>query len=347
VIAKDAQGDIAALQMRLAELDLERERVLAALDRLKQSDAPKPEPTASAEHVPSTPAMSNADKIALFRSLFRGREEIFPRRWENTKTGKSGYSPACANEWVRGICEKPRIKCMECPNQAFIPVSDDVIRSHLQGRDSANLKRTDSFVAGVYPLMPDETCWFLVADFDKQAWRRDALAYLATCREKHVPAALERSRSGNGAHVWIFFAEPVPASQARRLGAHLITETMDRCPDIGFESYDRFFPSQDSMPIGGLGNLIALPLQNGPRHHGNSVFVDDEFQPIEDQWAFLSTLRRMAWGEGDAIVERASAAGRILGVRLPLDGDDEEPWLAPPSRRKSELPIVGKDAGRC
>jgi superfamily II DNA or RNA helicase len=343
VIAKDAQGDIAALQMRLAELDLERERVLAALDRLKQSDALKPdEPMASAEHVPSTPAMSNADKIVLFRSLFRGREEIFPRRWENTKTGKSGYSPACANEWVRGICEKPRIKCMECPNQAFIPVSDDVIRNHLQGRDSTNLKRTDSFVAGVYPLMPDETCWFLVADFDKQAWRRDALAYLATCREKHVPAALERSRSGNGAHVWIFFAGPVPASQARRLGAHLITETMDRCPDIGFESYDRFFPSQDSMPIGGLGNLIALPLQNGPRHHGNSVFVDDEFQPIEDQWAFLSTLRRIAWGEVDAIVERASAAGRILGVRLPLDGDDEEPWLAPPSRRKSELPIVGE-----
>src|SRR6266481_4560494 len=116
--------------MRLAELDLERERVLAALDRLKQSDAPKPgEPKASVEHVPSSSAMSNADKIALFRSLFRGREEIFPRRWENAKTGKSGYSPACANEWVRGICEKPRIKCMECPNQAFIPVSDDIVRS--------------------------------------------------------------------------------------------------------------------------------------------------------------------------------------------------------------------------
>jgi hypothetical protein len=206
VIAKDAQGDIAALQMRLAELDLERERVLEALDRLKQSDALKPdEPNkASAAHVPSSSTMSNADKVALFRSLFRGREEIFPRRWENAKTGKSGYAPACANEWVRGICEKPRIKCMECPNQAFIPVSDDIVRSHLQGRDSANPKRTDSFVAGVYPLMPDETCWFLVADFDKQAWRRDALTYLATCREKQVPAALERSRSGNGAHVWIF-----------------------------------------------------------------------------------------------------------------------------------------------
>jgi hypothetical protein len=253
VTAKDAQGDIAALQLRLAELDLERGRVLAELDRLKQSDALKPvEPKASAEHVPSSSAMSNADKVALFRSLFRGRDEIFPRRWENAKTGKSGYAPACANEWVRGICEKPRIKCMECPNQAFIPVSDDIVRSHLQGRDSANPKRTDSFVAGVYPLMPDETCWFLVADFDKQAWRRDALAYLATCREKQVPAALERSRSGNGAHVWIFFAEPVPASQARRLGAHLITETMDRCPDIGFELTIASFQARIACRLVGL-----------------------------------------------------------------------------------------------
>ena len=186
---------------------------------------------------------------------------------------------------------------MECPNQAFIPVSDDIIRSHLQRRDPASPKRTEPFVAGVYPLMPDETCWFLVADFDKQAWRRDAPAFLATCREKHVPAALERSRSGNGAHVWIFFSEPVPASQARKLDAHLITETMERCPDIGFESYDRFFPSQDNMPIGGLGNLIALPLQNGPRHHGNSVFVDDELRPYDDQWTFLATVHRMSWGE--------------------------------------------------
>ena len=150
------------------------------------------------------------------------------------------------------------------------------MRSHLQGRDVANPERTEPFVAGVYPLMTDETCWFLAADFDKQSWQRDALAFLATCREKGVPAALERSRSGNGAHVWIFFSEPVPASEARKLGAHLVTETMERCPDLGFESYDRFFPSQDTMPAGGFGNLIALPLQNGPRQKGNSVFVDDE-----------------------------------------------------------------------
>jgi superfamily II DNA or RNA helicase len=193
----------------------------------------------------------------------------------------------------------------------------------------------------VYPLLTEETCWFLAADFDKQCWQRDALAFLATCRERRVPAALERSRSGNGAHVWIFFSEPVPASEARRLGAHLVTETMERCPDLGFESYDRFFPSQDTMPAGGFGNLIALPLQSEPRQKGNSVFVDDELRPYDDQWAFLSSHRRMSRAEVTTLVEHASVAGRILGVRLPLDDDNEEPWTRPPSRRKAEQPIVG------
>src|SRR5262249_9764526 len=143
-------------------------------------------------------ALSNAEKVALFRSLFRGRSDVFPLRWENAKTGKAGYAPACRNEWVRAICEKPRIKCSNCPNQAFVPVCDEVVRSHLQGRDLADPRRAQPFVAGVYPLLVDETCWFLSADFDKDAWYRDARAFLATCRDKGVPAALERSRSGNG-----------------------------------------------------------------------------------------------------------------------------------------------------
>ena len=337
--------EIADLQKRLTDLDRERADVLAALEQLKrQVAAPEMQPTTTlqmAGDVASPAVLSNTEKIALFRSLFRGRDDVFPRRWENSKTGKSGYAPACHNEWVRGICEKPRIKCSNCPNQAFVPVTDEVVRSHLQGRDLANPGRAEPFVAGVYPLMTDETCWFLAADFDKQSWQRDALAFLATCREKGVPAVLERSRSGNGAHVWIFFSEPVPASEARKLGAHLVTETMERCPDLGFESYDRFFPSQDTMPAGGFGNLIALPLQIGPRQHGNSVFVDDELRPYDDQWAFLASLRRMSRAEVANLVDQASAAGRIVGVRLPLDDDDDEPWLAPPSRRKAEQPIVG------
>jgi hypothetical protein len=292
--------EIAHLQERLANLNRERATVLASLEQLTKPPTVvvQSTPTSQIEGIGAgAKALSNAEKVALFHSLFRGRDDVFPRRWENPKTGKSGYAPACHNEWVRGICEKPRIKCSDCPNQRFVPVTDDVVRSHLQGRDLGNPKKTEPFVAGVYPLMVDETCWFLVADFDKQSWQRDVLAFLATCREKDVPAALERSRSGNGGHVWIFFSEPVPASEARKLGAHLVTETMERCPDLGFESYDRFFPSQDTMPSGGFGNLIALPLQNGPRQQGNSVFVNNEFQPYDDQWAFLASLRRMSRSE--------------------------------------------------
>ena len=334
--------EIADLQKRLADLDRERADVLAALEQSKAEAAAKLQSTIAqgTGDIARQATLSNSDKVALFRSLFKGREDVFPRRWENSKTGRSGYAPACHNEWIRGICEKPRIKCGNCPNQAFVSVSEEVVRSHLQGRDVANSAKTEPFVAGIYPLMADETCWFMAADFDKRSWQRDALAFLATCDEKGVPAAIERSRSGDGAHVWIFFSEPVPASEARKLGAHLVTETMERCPDLGFESYDRFFPSQDTMPAGGFGNLIALPLQNGPRQNNNSVFIDDESRPYDDQWAYLSSLKRMSRAQVASLVEQASAAGRIVGVRLPLDDDDVEPWSAPPSRKKAAQPIL-------
>jgi len=140
-------------------------------------------------------------KIKLFRSLFRGRTDVFPVRFESQRTGKSGYSPACENEWVRGVCEKPRIRCADCPNRRFIPVTEEVIRWHLSGRDSQGR----DFVMGVYPMLHDETCHFLAADFDKENWQQDACAFLDTCRRLSLPAALERSRSGNGGHVWLFF----------------------------------------------------------------------------------------------------------------------------------------------
>jgi superfamily II DNA or RNA helicase/very-short-patch-repair endonuclease len=282
---------------------------------------------------------SSQAKIALFRSLFRGREDVYPRRFESRKTGKSGYAPACADEWVPGICEKPRIKCAECPNRRFLPVTDDVIRWHLSGRDEAG----QAFVAGVYPLLQDETCFFLVVDFDKAGWREDASAFLEACRRMNLPAALERSRSGRGAHVWFFFEEAIPAALARRLASHVLTETMEGRPDVGLDSYDRLFPNQDTMPQGGFGNLIALPLQKGPRRQDNSVFLNDDFVPWADQWAFLASVRKIGRSQVERIVQDAERRGRILGVRLPPQDDGEEaPWTAPPSRHRKESPIVGE-----
>jgi superfamily II DNA or RNA helicase/very-short-patch-repair endonuclease len=264
-------------------------------------------------------------KIRLFRSLFRGRDDVYPRRFENRRTGKTGYSPACANEWITGICEKPRVKCAACRHQRFLPVTDEVIRRHLAGKD----EHGGDFVAGVYPMLLDETCYFLAIDLDKANWRDDALAVLETCRRLEVPAVLERSRSGNGAHVWVFFETAVPASIARRLGSYLLTETMERRPEIGLDSYDRFFPNQDTLPKGGFGNLIALPLQKQPRDVGNSVFVDDEFTPSSDQWALLSSIERMPPASVEALASEAARNGRIIDVRVT---DDSEPWTTPPSR---------------
>ncbi len=200
-------------------------------------------------------------KIALFRSLFRVRDDVYARRFESRKTGKSGYAPACANEWVRGICEKPRVKCADCRHRRLLPLTDDVIRWHLSGCDPDG----EPFVARGYPLFADETCAFLAIDFDKAEWGKDVSAFLETCRRMHLPAALERSRSGRGEHVWLFFEEAIPVAVARRLGSTLLTETMEHRPDVGLDYYDRLFPNQDFLPQGGFGNLIALPLQKVPR----------------------------------------------------------------------------------
>lgn len=277
------------------------------------------------------------EKIRLFRSLFRGRTDVYPRRFESRKTGKAGYAPACANEWVKGICEKPRIKCADCPNRRFLPVTDEVIRWHLSGQDAEG----QPFVAGVYPLLLDETCFFLAVDFDKAAWQDDAVAFMSACQRLDLPAALERSRSGRGGHVWLFFEEALPAALARRLGSHVLTQAMEGRPDIGLDSYDRLFPSQDTLPQGGFGNLIALPLQKRSRDCANSVFLDETLGPWADQWAFLASVRRVSRSHAETIAQEAERRGRILGVRLPPE-DDDEPWSAPPSRRRHDPPLVGE-----
>ena len=213
--------------------------------------------------------LSTDEKIAIFRRLFRGRTDVYPIRWES-KAGKSGYSPACANEWRTGVCEKPRIKCSDCGNRLLIPLTDPIIYNHLAGHHTI----------GVYPLLADDTCHFLAVDFDDADWRDDARAFARSCRELDVPVALEISRSGNGVHAWIFFASGVLARDARRLGAAIVSHTCARTRQLKLTSYDRLFPNQDTMPKGGFGNLIALPLQKKPRENSYSVFVDADFRQI-------------------------------------------------------------------
>ena len=278
------------------------------------------------------------EKVRLIRSLFRGREDVYPRRFENRRTGKSGYAPACANEWVRGVCEKPRVKCAECLNRRFLPVTDETVGWHLSGRDATG----HDCVMGVYAMLLDETCFFLAADFDGEDWRNDILNFRDTCQQLNVPIALERSRSGNGAHVWFFFEEAIPATLARKLGSHILTETMEARPEIGLDSYDRLFPNQDTLPRGGFGNLIALPLQKQARLRGNTEFLNDALEPHSDQWEFLSSVPRMGRSQVEAVVRQAEAKGRVLGVRMAApDDDDDSPWTAPPSRRTKEPPVTG------
>jgi superfamily II DNA or RNA helicase len=325
---------ISELVARLTALEREHAEIVAKISALRSaptegSAAVKVVPSGEVG-VPTDRHSSIEQKIALFLRLFRGRADVFPIRWENRATGRSGYAPACANEWQRGICEKPKVKCSACPNQAFRAVDEVSIERHLRGTDANGAP----FVMGVYPMLADSTCSFLAADFDEGEWRRDAFAFRNACERHGIPVAIERSRSGNGAHAWIFFDEPIPAALARRLGAFLITDTMERIPDIGFRSYDRLFPSQDSIPAGGFGNLIALPLQGLARRSGNSEFVDESCSSYLDQWAFLSAIGPMPRAKVEHLVAEASASGKILGVRIPLVDEDEEPWLAPPSRRQ-------------
>ena len=213
------------------------------------------------------------DKVKLFRSLFRGREDVYPKRWESLIKGRSGYQPTCANDWLKGLCGKPKIKCLGSKNRAFLPLTDEVIWCHLLGQDKSGEKTSGDFSIGVYPLVEDNRCWFVALDFDKKNWLEDAAAFLDTCKLLNIPASLERSRSGNGGHVWIFFAEEAPAVLARKLASYLLTETMVCRPEIGLTSYDRIFPSQDTVTQDGLGNLIALPLQKNRENQKTAFFL--------------------------------------------------------------------------
>lgn len=334
----DYEQRIAIVEQKIQKIDVEREALIQELSELKHQlqQLDQKQLQLLTETATVTQQSSSKDKINLFRDLFKGREDVYPKRFVNSKTGKSGYAPVCANEWKPRVCEKPRIKCTDCQYRSFLPVNDQVISNHLAGVDKHRNQSAD-FVIGIYPLMNDDRCWFLAVDFDKASWQLDVSAFVATCRENAVPCSIEISRSGKGAHVWLFFSHPIFATEARKLGSYLLTLAMDKHPSLDFESYDRLFPNQDAMPRGGFGNLIALPLQKKPREQGYSVFVDDNFVAFPDQWAYLSTLKRMSPIDISQLIELAEQQNCIIGVKLPIDEEEVEPWKINPSRKIKEV----------
>ena len=271
-----------------------------------------------------TITLSIDERIRLFQSLFKGREDVFARRWFSKTTGKSGYQPVCINEWKQGICDKKKYRCAICPNRNFAPLTTQDMYRHLEGKDEYCCD-----VVGLYAIMQDNNCAFLCADFDdkncKYGYKEDVLAYVGVCREWLIPYAIERSRSGNGAHVWIFFEAPLPASKARRLGNAILTEAMTRNGQMSFNSYDRFFPNQDYLPEGGFGNLVALPLQGQARRKQNSVFVDNDFLVYKDQWAFLYNLKKIQESTIDQLLRLHSQ--EELG-KLSMSSESK-PWVTP------------------
>jgi len=280
---------IEQIKARLAALEEERLSLVRELESLSATGGPS---DFLGVPVSEKQLTTPEDRIALFMRLFRCRDDVFPKMWENRNKGTRGYSPACKTEWVRGICDKPRIKCSECENRSFIPFDESIVRSHVEG----------GITIGTYTIRDDDTCIFLAADFDKEHWGVDALTYKAAANDIGVEVYIERSRSGTGGHAWIFFQEPIAAHMARRLGTLILTHAMAQRYHIGFDSYDRFFPSQDTMPSGGFGNLIALPLQRIPRRSGNTVFVNDDLVPYPDQWEYLSRVRLLTGADVAAVL---------------------------------------------
>ncbi|MDO8662851.1 MAG: DEAD/DEAH box helicase family protein [Candidatus Omnitrophota bacterium] len=305
---------------------------ISSLNQQKQQLIHELKSASIGDHTVNIPTdFSLENNLRLFKELFRGRTDVYAKHWTNRKTGKFGYSPVCKNEWAPNICQKATARCSKCPHREFVPFDASVITKHLNG----------SLIAGIYPLLDGDVCYFLAVDFDKEGWQDNIAAFKQTCLEYNVPLSIERSRSGNGAHAWVFFEDKLPAFTARRLGSFLITETMSKRYQLDMKSYDRLFPNQDTLPNGGFGNLIALPLQKEAAKFGNSLFIDDHFKPYSGQWQFLASVKKMSIGEAQSLANNAASQGKIIGVRISPIEENDPPWLRLPSGKKRYLPIIG------
>lgn len=258
------------------------------------------------------------EKAALYLSMFQGRTDVYARRWES-RNGRSGYSPACKNEWKPGICLKPKGKCADCSKAEYLPYGPDAVEAHLRGL----------CVLGIYPLLKDDTCRFLAIDFDEEQWRSDVQMVAASCLKHGISCSIEISRSGNGAHLWIFFSEAINAGKARTLGTSILTLAMRDNARLSFKSYDRMFPNQDTMPKGGFGNLIALPLQVAAARHGGSLFVDEQLRPFPDQWVYLSGIQKLSNAQVSDILSKLHTTP--LGALRQVDDENViTPWQRVP-----------------
>ncbi len=295
-----------ALELHLQQLDADRSRVVAEILSIQAEALNQPAPLAGSHARDKTPDTSE-DKVDLFLSLFRCRKSVYPKLWENQRQDRKGYSPACKNEWVQGLCGKPphgKVKCSECPNQAFLELDSQAIKNHLQGFHTI----------GTYAITESDACVFLAADFDGDGWMVDITAYKKAALSMGVHAHIERSRSGNGAHAWIFFSDPIPAQMARRLGTAIVSKALQERHTLSLKTYDRLFPNQDYLPKGGFGNLIALPLQKRARDKGNSVFVDESFIPYPNQWEYLAQVCRLSFSDIEGIVRKVVPKDNLFPV---------------------------------